>query len=436
MSEPIVAIVGRPNVGKSTLFNRLIGRRQAIVDDMPGVTRDRNYAISDWNGQQFLLIDTGGYVPSSENQIDAAVREQVNIAVDESDIIVFLVDAQTGITTFDEHIAQLLQKVSKDVVLAVNKMDKEADMLELGQFYSLGLGEPIPVSAMTGKRTGDFLDRITEILAKYPVEVEKDDFIKIAIVGKENVGKSSLVNTFLEKERQIVTDIPGTTRDSIDSYLKYQNRELLLIDTAGLKKKAKIKENVLFYSNLRTYRTIHRADIVIYMIDGEKGLTKQDANVINDAEKERKGIILVYNKWDLVEKDHRTADVIKKEILEKLGMMKYIPIIFTSVIEKKRLYKMLDMVIEIFDTRKMKIPTSELNDYLLPIFKSTTPPAVRGKEIKINYVNQVKSEPPLFVFFSNFPDLIAEHYKRFIENKIREKYEFTGIPISFKFRKK
>jgi len=436
MSEPIVAIVGRPNVGKSTLFNRLIGRRQAIVDDMPGVTRDRNYAITNWNGQQFMLIDTGGYVPSSENQIDAAVREQVNIAVDESNIIVFLVDARTGITTFDEHLAKILQKVSKDVVLAVNKMDNENDMLELGQFYKLGLGEPVPVSAMTGKRTGDFLDYITEILAQHPVEVEKDNYIKIAIVGKENVGKSSLVNTFLEKERQIVTDIPGTTRDSIDSYLKYQNRELLLIDTAGLKKKAKIKENVLFYSNLRTYRTIHRSDIVIYMIDGDKGLTRQDVNVITDAEKERKGILLVYNKWDLVKKDHRTADNIKKEIQEKLGMMKYIPIIFTSVIEKKRLYKMLDLAIEIYENRKIKIPTSELNDYLLPIFKSTTPPATRGKEVKINYVNQVKSEPPLFIFFSNFPDLIAEHYKRFIENKIREKYSFSGIPISFKFKKK
>jgi len=436
MSEPIVAIVGRPNVGKSTLFNRLIGRRQAIVDDMPGVTRDRNYAITNWNGQQFMLIDTGGYVPSSENQIDAAVREQVNIAVDESNIIVFLVDARTGITTFDEHLAKILQKGSKDVVLAVNKMDNENDMLELGQFYKLGLGEPVPVSAMTGKRTGDFLDYITEILAQHPVEVEKDNYIKIAIVGKENVGKSSLVNTFLEKERQIVTDIPGTTRDSIDSYLKYQNRELLLIDTAGLKKKAKIKENVLFYSNLRTYRTIHRSDIVIYMIDGDKGLTRQDVNVITDAEKERKGILLVYNKWDLVKKDHRTADNIKKEIQEKLGMMKYIPIIFTSVIEKKRLYKMLDLAIEIYENRKIKIPTSELNDYLLPIFKSTTPPATRGKEVKINYVNQVKSEPPLFIFFSNFPDLIAEHYKRFIENKIREKYSFSGIPISFKFKKK
>jgi len=436
MSEPIVAIVGRPNVGKSTLFNRLIGRRQAIVDDMPGVTRDRNYAITNWNGQQFMLIDTGGYVPSSENQIDAAVREQVNIAVDESNIIVFLVDARTGITTFDEHLAKILQKVSKDVVLAVNKMDNENDMLELGQFYKLGLGEPVPVSAMTGKRTGDFLDYITEILAQHPVEVEKDNYIKIAIVGKENVGKSSLVNTFLEKERQIVTDIPGTTRDSIDSYLKYQNRELLLIDTAGLKKKAKIKENVLFYSNLRTYRTIHRSDIVIYMIDGDKGLTRQDVNVITDAEKERKGILLVYNKWDLVKKDHRTADNIKKEIQEKLGMMKYIPIIFTSVIEKKRLYKMLDLAIEIYENRKIKIPTSELNDYLLPIFKSTTPPATRGKEVKINYVNQVKSEPPLFIFFCNFPDLIAEHYKRFIENKIREKYSFSGIPISFKFKKK
>lgn len=436
MNEPIVAIVGRPNVGKSTLFNRLIGRRQAIVDDLPGVTRDRNYAISDWNGQQFMLIDTGGYVPSSENLIDAAVREQVNIAVDESDIIIFLVDAKTGITTFDEHIAQILQKISKNVVLVVNKIDNENDMLELGQFYNLGLGEPIPISAMTGKRTGDFLDKITKILALHPVKEEKDDYVKIAIIGKENVGKSSLVNTFLSQVRQIVTDIPGTTRDSIDSFLKYKNQKLLLVDTAGLKKKAKIKENVLFYSNLRTYRSINRSDIVIYMIDGDKGLTRQDVSVITDVEKERKGILLVYNKWDLVEKDHKTADIVKKQIQEKLGMMKYIPIIFTSVLEKKRLYKMLDLAIEIYENRKMKIPTSELNEYILPILKTTTPPAVRGKEIKINYVSQVKTEPPIFVFFSNFPDLIAEHYKRFIENKIREKYNFKGIPISFKFRKK
>jgi GTP-binding protein len=436
MSEPIVAIVGRPNVGKSTLFNRLIGRRQAIIDDKPGVTRDRNYAITDWNGQQFVLVDTGGYVPKTSNQIDGAVREQVNIAVEESDLIVFLVDARTGITTVDEQIAQILQRVSKEIILVVNKMDNENDMLELGQFYNLGIGEPIPVSAMTGKRTGDFLDKITQILKTFPVDVEKDDFIKLAIVGKENVGKSSLVNTFLVKERHIVTDIPGTTRDSIDSYLKYKNHEFLLIDTAGLKKKAKIKENVLFYSNLRTYRSINRADVVIYMIDAEMGLSRQDANVITDAEKERKGILLVYNKWDLVAKDHRTADEIRKEIKEKLGMLKHIPIIFTSVTEKKRLYKMLDLAINIYKDRKKKIPTSELNAYLLPIFKSTTPPAIKGKEIKINYVNQVKTEPPLFIFFSNFPELIAEHYKRFIENKIREKYGFEGVPISFKFRKK
>ncbi len=436
MSEPIVAIVGRPNVGKSTLFNRLIGRREAIIDDMPGVTRDRNYATSDWNGQQFMLVDTGGYVPKSSNQIDEAVREQVNIAVEESDLIVFLVDARTGITTIDEHIAQILQRVSKNIILAVNKMDNENDMLELGQFYNLGIGEPIPLSAMTGKRTGDFLDILTQILKTFPVDEEKENFIKLAIVGKENVGKSSLVNTFLGQDRQIVTDIPGTTRDSIDSYLKYKNRDFLLIDTAGLKKKAKIKENVLFYSNLRTYRSIHRADIVIYMIDAENGFTRQDIGVITDAEKERKGILIVYNKWDLIEKDHRTADVIQKEIKEKLGMLKYIPIIFTSVVEKKRLYKMLDLVLGVYEDRKRKIQTSELNDYLLPIIKSTTPPAIRGKEIKINYVNQVKTEPPLFLFFSNFPELIPEHYRRFIENKIRDKYGFSGVPISLKFRKK
>lgn len=436
MSEPIVAIVGRPNVGKSTLFNRIIGRRQAIVDDRPGVTRDRNYAVTDWNGQQFLLVDTGGYIPKSMDEIDLAVREQVEIAIEEADVIIFLVDCRTGITNIDDEIAQMLLKVSKSVLLVVNKIDTEDDFLEIGQFYNLGLGDPIPVSAMIGKRTGDFLDKVTEVLKKFPT-IEKDkDFIKLAIIGKENVGKSSLVNTIISKDRHIVTDVPGTTRDSIDSYLNYKKKKYLLIDTAGLKKRAKIKENILFYSNLRTYRSINRADVVIYMIDAQKGLSRQDFNSLMDAAKERKGILVVINKWDLVKKDSHTAEKFLKELKERLGILRYIPAIFTSVIEKQRLYKMLDMATKIYEERKLKISTSKLNDFFLPVFKSTTPPAVRGREIKINYVTQIKSEPPLFAFFCNHPNLIADHYKRFIENKLREQFGFTGVPISISYRKK
>jgi len=436
MSEPVVAIVGRPNVGKSTLFNRLIGRRQAIVDDRPGVTRDRNYAVTEWNGQQFLLVDTGGYVPKSSDQIDKAVREQVEIAIAEADVIVFLVDSRTGITTTDEQIAKILQRINQDVLLVVNKIDNENDMLEIGQFYNLGLGDPVAVSAMIGKRTGDFLDKLTDILKKNPEKVEEGSYIKLAIIGKENVGKSSLVNTLVNKERHIVTDIPGTTRDSIDSYLNYKKRKYLIIDTAGLKKRAKIKENILFYSNLRTYRSINRADVVIYMIDAEKGMSKQDFTILMEAAQEKKGILAVINKWDLIKKDSKTADNFQKELKERLGILRYIPVIFTSVIEKQRLFKMLDRITQVYEDRKIKISTSKLNDYFLPIFKSTTPPAVQGREIKINYVTQIKSEPPLFAFFCNHPDLIPEHYKRFVENKLREQFGFTGVPISMSFRKK
>jgi len=294
MILPIVTIVGRPNVGKSTLFNRIIGRRQAIVDDKPGATRDRNFSEADWCGQSFLLVDTGGYIPKSKDIIDLAVKEQVEIAIEESDLIVFLVDSRTGITTIDEELARILKTAEQDVILAVNKVDGEKDDYEIGQFYKLGLGDPQPISAMIGRKTGDFLDRIIENLAKKPVGDEEDDAIHLAVIGKENVGKSSFVNTILNKERQIVTEIPGTTRDSIDAHFKYKKQDYLIIDTAGLKKRTKIKENILFYSNLRTYRSIERCDVVMYLIDAEKGLTKQDAQILMQATKERKGIICVF----------------------------------------------------------------------------------------------------------------------------------------------
>ncbi len=436
MSLPVVTIVGRPNVGKSTLFNRIIGRRQAIVDDKPGVTRDRNFSEADWCGQGFLLVDTGGFLPKSQDIIEKAVKEQVEIAIEESDLIVFLVDSRTGITIIDEELAQILKNTNRDVILAVNKVDAGKDEYEVGQFYKLGLGDPQPISAMIGRKTGDFLDKVIEKLAKRPVIEVDDDAIHLAIIGKENVGKSSFVNTILNKERQIVTEIPGTTRDSIDSPFRYKKQDYLIIDTAGLKKRTKIKENILFYSNLRTYRSIQRCDVVIYLIDAEKGLTKQDVQILMEATKERKGIVCVFNKWDLVAKDHRTMDEIKRYIVEKFGELRFIPLIFTSVKEKQRLYKTLDLATQVYNDRKKRIATSDLNDYFGPILAKTTPPATRGKEIKIKYITQVKSNPPLFVFYSNHPDLIAEHYKRFIENRLREKFGFIGVPLTLSFREK
>jgi GTP-binding protein len=436
MNLPIVAIVGRPNVGKSTLFNRLIGRRQAIVDDEPGVTRDRNFAEADWCGQAFLLVDTGGYLPASHDTIDKAVREQVEIAIEESNLIIMLVDAKTGITTTDDDMAKILKSSERDVLLVVNKVDSEKDDPEVGQFYKLGLGEPLPLSAMIGRKTGDFLDRVIEKLSKVPLVEKKDDAIKLAVIGKENVGKSSLVNTLLKEERQIVTDLPGTTRDSIDARFRYEEREYLIIDTAGLKKRSKITENILFYSNLRTYRSIKRCDVVLYLLDASEGLTKQDIQVLLDASQERKGIVCVFNKWDLVKKDQYTMDSVKKQAREKFGDLRYIPVIFTSVREKQRLYKALDLATQVYDEKHKRITTAELNAYFEPIVAKTAPPATRGKEIKIKYVSQVKANPPVFVFYCNFANLVAENYKRFLENRLRERFGFEGVPLTLSFRNK
>ena len=437
MSQPIVAIVGRPNVGKSTLFNRLIGRRKAIVDDQPGVTRDRNYETVTWAGQQFLLIDTGGYLPSADNLIDEAIREQVEIAVDEADLVLFLVDAKTGITDVDEEIARTLRTSRKDALLVVNKIDDARMDAEVGQFYRLGLGEPQPVSAMTGRQSGDLLDALVQHLKKYEIRDEDDkELIKLAIIGRENVGKSSFVNTLLDQSRSIVTDIPGTTRDSIDSVLQYKKRKYLLIDTTGLKKKKRIKENVLFYSNLRTQRSIQRADVVLYMVDVNEGLSRQDVTVLNDAAAQRKGIVLLLNKWDLIPKDHRTIEEYRSEYTDRLGVLRFIPQIYVSVHNKQRLYKALDLATDVYEERKKRIPTARLNEFFLPLIEKQTPPAVKGKEIKINYVTQVKANPPVFAFFSNHPRLITENYQRFLENKLREQYGFVGVPVLLSFRQK
>lgn len=436
MGEPLVAIVGRPNVGKSTLFNRLIGKRKAIVDDQPGVTRDRNYESLEWNGQRIGFVDTGGYMPKTHEHIDAAVREQVEIAVEEADLILLVVDVTTGITDIDEQLAHILLQSGKKTLLVVNKVDSPEREYEIGQFYNLGLGDPIPVSAITGRASGDLLDAISRQVRPTNRKDQFDDAIKLAIIGRENVGKSSFVNTLLSQPRSIVTDIPGTTRDPIDSLLNYKKRKYLLIDTAGLKKRKRIKENVLFYSNLRTYRSMQRADVVLYMVDVNEGLSHHDITLLNEAAKQQKGIVLVMNKWDLIPKDHLTMGHFAKGVSERLGTLRYIPQIYVSVLEKQRLYKVLDLATEVYEERRKRIATSELNHYFMPLVHEVMPPAVRGKEIKINYVTQARTEPPLFAFFCNHPDLVADSYKRFLENKLREHFGFKGVPLKLVFRKK
>ncbi len=436
MSEPIVAIIGRPNVGKSTLFNRLTGSRDAITDDSPGITRDRHYGHVAWNGRHFTLIDTGGYLPESSEMFDAAIKEQVEMAMDEADLLLFLQDAQTGITETDEQIAQMLRRGQHNLMVLVNKVDKMEQEVEVSEFYALGLGDPYPVSAMIGRNSGDVLDAITDRLRKVAVPDKDFEGIKLAIIGRENVGKSSLVNTLLDQNRSIVTNVPGTTRDAVDSELKYHKRNYLLIDTAGLKRKARVKENVLFYSSLRTIRSIQKADVVIYMVDINEGLSKQDVQVLNDAANQYKGIVLLLNKWDLVEKDHLTTNALKQDILDRLGVLRYIPMMFVSVHNKQRLYKALDLATEVYENRKKVIPTSELNTYFSEVIRANMPPAVKGKEIKINYITQIRTYFPLFAFFSNHPNLITENYKRFLENKLRERYGFEGVPVIISFRKK
>lgn len=434
---PVVAIVGRPNVGKSTLFNRILRRRDAIVDDQPGVTRDRHYARTDWAGHGFVLVDTGGYLPRAEAEMDRAIREQVEIALDEADIILFLVDRQTGCTDIDLEIAHILQRREKPVLLAVNKVDNQLAEADAFDFYQLGLGEPMGISAIQGRAVGDLLDRLVEQFDRLEPQYRPEEAaLKLAIVGRENVGKSSFVNTLVGQARSIVTPIPGTTRDPVDTLFKYQKQRFLLIDTAGLKRKARVKENLLFYSQLRTLKSIQRADVVLVFADASEGITRQDLRILNDAIEARKPAVLVMNKWDLVEKDEKTYHRWEKALAERLGNLKFIPILFTSVLEKKRLYRVIDLAMDVDAQNHLKIRTSELNRVLLPIIQHNSPPAVRGKEIKLNYVTQVQVAPPVFAFFGNHPELIAPAYRRFLENQIRAHWGFRGVPILVVFKAK
>jgi GTP-binding protein len=430
----IIAIVGRPNVGKSTLFNRLTESRKAIVDDFSGVTRDRHYGVAEWTDKQFTVIDTGGYVANSEDVFEAAIREQVVIAIEEATVLLFMVDVTTGITDFDDEIAQLLRRSKKPVFIVVNKVDNTALQNEASAFYRFGLGEIYPISSMTGSGTGDLLD---DVITHFEDIVEEENALpKLTIVGRPNVGKSSLINALIGKERNIVTPIAGTTRDSIHIHYNQFGHEFMFIDTAGLRKKTKVKENIEFYSVMRTIKALEEADVVILMIDAVEGLESQDVNIFHLAEKNKKGIVILVNKWDLIEKNNNTVKEFEEQIRQKLQPFTDVPIIFTSVINKQRIFQAIEMALEVFKNRSKKIPTSKLNDIMLPIIEKYPPPSSKGKYIKIKYITQINATSPMFAFFCNLPQYIKEPYKRFIENKIREHFDFKGVPMQIYFRQK
>jgi len=431
----IVAIVGRPNVGKSTLFNRLIGEKSAIIESTPGVTRDRLYGESDWNGKSFLVIDTGGFIPGTEDTMEKAIREQAFIAIDEADVIIFVCDCKDGVTPFDIDIATILRTSGKPVTLVINKCDNEKADIQSYEFHNLGLGNPYPISALSGRGTGDFLDEVANNLKDETLE-KKDARLKIAFVGRPNSGKSSLTNALLGQERSIVTDIPGTTRDSIDSILKFHGEEIVLIDTAGLRKKSRIKENIELFSILRTATAINRSDVAVVLVDALRGIEEQDKRIINQVTEARKGVILALNKWDLVDKESKTAMEYEKLFYEQMQTHYYVPIQFISALTKQRIIKIIELAKKIKEKRCNRISTSNLNKTILPVLERTPPPAVHGKDLRINYITQTGTEPPVFAFFCNYPQLIPDSYKKFMEKSIRSVFDFEGTPVSFVFRKK
>ena len=431
----IVAIVGRPNVGKSTLFNRLIGMKKAIVDEKSGVTRDRHYGKSEWNGVSFHVIDTGGYVVNSEDIFEGEIKKQVLFAIEESDIILFMVDVINGITDFDDDIANLLRKTRKKVILVVNKVDNNQRRYEANEFYKLGMGDLFSISSINGSGTGELLDTLVENFT-FKEEKPEDDLAKFAIVGRPNVGKSSLLNSLIGEERNIVTPEAGTTRDSIFIRYRKYNHDFYLVDTAGIRKKGKVTEDLEFYSVLRAIRAIENSDVCLVMLDATRGLESQDLNIVNLAKKNHKGIVILVNKWDLIEKDTHSTLKFEKAIKQKLEPFSDIPILFISAINRQRIYKVLELALIVFEKRKQKIATSRLNNILLKAIEKYSPPAARGRYIKIKYITQLPTHAPSFVFFSNFPDLIKEPYRRYLENRIRENFDFSGVPIQIFFRKK
>lgn len=432
----IVAIVGRPNVGKSTLFNRLVEKRQAIMDNEPGVTRDRHYGYAEWCGRYFTVIDTGGYVTGSEDKFESAIRGQVKIAIDEASAVVFMVDTKDGLTGFDKDFANLLRTTKKPVFVAANKIDTPDKTPLAAEFYELGLGEIFPVSAENGAGTGELLDELIKVFPSEGIEDPEGGTPKVAILGRPNVGKSSFLNSLLGTERSIVTDEAGTTRDAIHTRYKLYGKDFILVDTAGIRKKSKVRNDVEFYSVLRALHALEDSDVCIVIVDAERGLESQDVNIISLAHRQGKGIVLMVNKWDLIKKDSKTSDRIKKEILEKLSPIDYIPVIFASALNKQRIFQVIEKAMEVYERKNKRIPTSQLNDKILPEIEHYPPPSIKGKLIQIKYITQVNARFPSFAFFCNLPQYIQTSYQRFLENKLREHFDFEGVPVRLIFRKK
>ncbi|MCF6168310.1 ribosome biogenesis GTPase Der [Lutibacter sp.] len=430
----IVAIVGRPNVGKSTLFNRLIQRRDAIVDSISGVTRDRHYGKSDWNGKEFSVIDTGGYAIGSDDIFEEKIRKQVQLAIEESDIIIFVVDVEEGITPMDTEVANILRKVKKPVLMAVNKVDNSMRVNDALEFYNLGLGEYFTISSINGSGTGELLDALTEKLED-EVNIE-NELPRFAVVGRPNAGKSSFINALIGEDRNIVTDIAGTTRDSIDTKYNRFGFEFNLIDTAGIRKKSKVKEDLEFYSVMRAVRAIEHCDVAILVVDATRGFEGQDENIFWLAEKNKKGVIILVNKWDLIEKETNTMRDFEAKIRREVAPFTDVPILFISTLTKQRIYKAIETAVDVFKNRKKRIPTSKLNETMLEIVKQNGPPAIKGKFVKIKYCMQLPSPTPQFVFFCNLPQYVKEPYKRYVENKLRENFNLHGVPVVIYFRQK
>lgn len=431
----IVAIVGRPNVGKSTFFNRLIQRREAIVDAVSGVTRDRHYGKSDWNGKEFSLIDTGGYVLGSDDVFEAEIDKQVELAIDEADAIIFMVDVETGVTGMDEDVAKLLRKVNKPVFLVVNKVDNGKRAEDAVEFYALGLGEYYTIASINGSGTGDLLDALVEALPEKE-EVVEAELPRFAVVGRPNAGKSSFINALIGEERYIVTDIAGTTRDSIDTKYNRFGFEFNLVDTAGIRRKSKVKEDLEFYSVMRSVRAIEYADVCLVVLDATRGFDGQVQNIFWLAERNRKGIVVLVNKWDLVEKDHKSMKEYERALKKQMEPFTDVPIVFISVLTKQRIFKAIETAVEVYNNRSKKIKTSKLNEVFLPLIENYPPPAYKAKFVKIKYIMQLPTPQPQFAFFCNLPQYVKEPYKRFLENKLREKFDFKGVPISVYMRKK
>jgi GTP-binding protein len=431
-----VAITGRPNVGKSTFFNRLLEQRKAIVEDTPGVTRDRQYGVTDWNGKYFNVIDTGGFVPDTEDIFEREIRKQVAIAIEEANAIVFMVDAATGITDLDDSMADMLRKSKKPVFLVVNKVDNNERMLEAAEFYSLGFQNIFFLSSMTGSGTGELLDAITELIKDDVVSEEDKGLPRFAIIGQPNVGKSSLLNALIGKERTIVSEIAGTTRDTIDTHYKLFQKEFILIDTAGIRRKARVHEDLEFYSVIRAIKAIDEADVCLLLLDAEKGIAAQDLTIYSLAAKKGKGIVVLVNKWDLVEKETNTSKDYEKELKKRLAPFNDVPILFISAKDKTRIFKAIETALEVYDNRQRKVSTSQLNETILKAIEAYHAPVVRGHPIKIKYITQLPTLVPSFAFFCNFPDDVKLPYKNYLENQLRERFNFKGVPIRLFFRKK